>query len=777
MPDPNLQPVDTNTMIDQSSGAAPSAPASTAVNGAPQTSPLSPAPTPTPAPATQKPHPLAHALDAVLKQATGGDVYYTDPQGQRKLAPQSRGTLGKTLIAATLAGLLAPDKYRQTPYGPATDWNGTAASAVGAATAKTKEMRNRPQQLSDEAQTRKMMTLQNNSNLIALQSAQARLANEENDYKVKTDAHVQEMLTPFTEYENDRTANNDPNQPKAFVDGGRGLSHEQAMQMIQSGKAKGLGYTENNIIQDGWSDVWDAAANRMVPEPTYAILNPALKDAALPKNVTDILAKINSQYKDIHSIVGGTVRVPVNAYVSAMHDYQAVQTGRVALDRLSKELGGKGVTLEEVEKAARDGRDNKTDILTALYGLTHAVAGGQMPDQRPDNLLHVLQNSKNGSDVLALLGLSPAEAQEKMEGYKLARESKEALAKEGGIGDKAPADPDKVAALPQLAESLGLTKPQVAIAVGKPNKAGMTNGEYRQAVDKIQAQANENEKQALQAGSDDQLTKMGNRSVFENDLSSLNQVLSQRQNVRLKASNIIHDIAQQAGVDTSYFTPAALQAKADAYKDFSGDKKGSTGQQIASFNALLGHTANAVDAAERLKGKTFGIGNSPIWNTAMDVVGKQAANDPDWKTFKTSLIPVQTEISNFLAAGYAVKEHDAALMNQVLDPHETPERIAAALRSIADTSDVRLREIGQRYLSTTNTTYRDLLTPDSINTLKRLGIKSKSADFAGTLPSGWAGTQPQTMTDPRVAQAYAAAAGNDPAKTQRLARDHGWILN
>jgi len=730
------------------------------------------------APPANQPHPLSRALDAVLKGATGGNVYYTDATGQRKLAPQSRGTLGKTLIAATLAGLLSKDEYRQTPYGPVRDFNGTGGNAMAASQAEVQKMRQAPQKLSDEAQTRKMLTLQNNASLVALQSAQARLANEKNDYKLKTDAHVQDMLTPFTDYENLRTSNNDPNQPKAFVDGGRGLTHDQAMQMIQKGQKSGMGYTENNIIQDGWMDKWDEASGRMVPEPTYAILNPGLKDVTLPQGVTDVLSKINSQYKDIHQFVGGAVKVPVSAYVSAMHDYQAVQTGQATLDLLSKELGGKGVNLPAVEMAARNGRDNKADILSTLYGLTHAVAGGQTPDQRPDNLLHVLLNSPNGGDVLKLIGLTPADAQAKMEEINNDRERREALAKEGGIGDKAPADQDKVDALPALGATLGLSPAEIEAAGSKPNKAGMTQGEYIKTVDKMQAQANENEKRAIEAGDSDQMTKTGNRIVFENDPSSLDMIYTSRKNIREKAENIIHDIAQNAGVDTTYFTPAALKAKSDTLKDFSGDKKGSTGAQIASFNAFLGHTANAVESTERLKGKTFGIGNSPVYNTAMDVVGKQLANDPDWKTFKTSLVPVQTEISNFLAAGYAVKAEDAALMQQVLDPHETPERIGAALRSLADTADVRLQSIGQRYLSTMNTTYRDLLSPDSLNTLKRLNIKSKAAGLAGDLPGGWtSNNQPQTMTDLNVAKAYAAAAGGDPAKTQRLARDHGWILN
>ena len=220
-----------------------------------------------------------------------------------------------------------------------------------------------------------------------------------------------------------------------------------------------------------------------------------------------------------------------------------------------------------------------------------------------------------------------------------------------------------------------------------------------------------------------------------------------------------------------------MENKSNIVNDYNGNKKGSTGSQIASFNAFLGHTAGAVDAEKRLEGKTLGLTRSPWVNTATDALGKQVADDPDWKAYKTSLLPVQNEISNFLAAGYAVKAEDAALMQQVTDPHETPARITAALRQLAETADIRLQAIGQRYLDTMGTTYPNLMSSDSMNTLKRLGIESKALPLSQRLPRGWQNNQPQQMTNRNMAVAYVKAAGNDRAKAQELAKANGWILN
>jgi hypothetical protein len=737
---------------------------------APAATPANPA-TATPAPtmaSASAPHPLSRALDAVLKSATGGDVYYVDANGQRQKAPQTRGNLGKTLIAATLAGLLSKDEYRQTPYGPVRDWTGTAGNAMEASNKVLAERRAQPQKLSDEMQTRKLMTIQNNANLIALQSAQVRLANEKNDYKVKNDSHVAEMFSPFKEMEDDRLSSNDLTQPKTFVENGRGLTNTQVL-------SSGHKLTDSNVVQEGWQDVWDDSAQRMIPEPTYAVLNPELKNIKLSPKVADTLSRINSQYKNIHEIVGGDVKIPVNAYVSAQHDYAAVTIGTEILNQLSTEVGGKPVTQAMVEKAAREGRDGKTDILPTLYKLSHGVGADNTPDKRPENLLDIMIHSPNGDKVLGILGMTPAQADAKKEAISLKKESDLALAKEGGVGDKSPAPPEQVAATYRAVQELPEEDQHSLEADFNPK--GTTVGELKHINDKVQQIRKDNKEMALREGDPEMLTETGNRVVFENDPSSLNQILSARQNVRMRAANIIHDIAQKAGLDTTEFTPAALQAKSDTVKDYSGDKKGSTGSQIASFNAFLGHTAGAVDAEKRLEGKTFGLTNTPMVNTATDILSKQAVNDPDWKAYETSLLPVQNEISNFLSAGYAVKEEDARLMRVATDKHETPARITASLRQLAETADVRLAALGQRYLDTVHSTYPSLISTDSANTLRRLGINSKAIPLAEKLPRGWQGTVPTTMTDLNMAKAFVRAASGDKAKAQQLAKNYGWILN
>jgi hypothetical protein len=263
-------------------------------------------------------------------------------------------------------------------------------------------------------------------------------------------------------------------------------------------------------------------------------------------------------------------------------------------------------------------------------------------------------------------------------------------------------------------------------------------------------------------------------NIIEGDVARLDKVTSVRGNARQELMDAIHDEAQRRGLDTTQFSPAALENKSNTWNDYNGNKKSSTGSQIASFNAYLGHTAAAVDAEKRLAGKTLGLTGTPVINTAMSKLGKQLTDDPDWKAYETAIEPVKHEIENFLNAGFAVKAEDAKAMQEVLSPDETPARMTAALRQLADTADIRLQAIGQRYLDTMGTTYPNLMSADSMNTLKRLGIESKALPLSQRLPRGWQNNQPQKVTDKNVAQAFYLAAGKDKAKAQELAKQNGW---
>src|SRR5260370_34399663 len=139
------QTMNVNGTIPPNQPTAPASPDTTQMPLNTRQAPATPAvPTLAPQQDPNKPHWLSSALDGVLKAATGGPVMVTNPDGTRSVAQQSRSTLGKTLIAATLAGLLAKDENRQTPYGPVRDYSGTGANAIAAGEGVVDAMRHKP---------------------------------------------------------------------------------------------------------------------------------------------------------------------------------------------------------------------------------------------------------------------------------------------------------------------------------------------------------------------------------------------------------------------------------------------------------------------------------------------------------------------------------------------------------------------------------------------------------------------------------------------------------
>ena len=747
----------------------PNAPAPVPPNQ-PATTPTTPTTPAAPAanvPAPNRPHPLARALDAVLKSATGGDVYYTDPQGNRQLAPQSRGQLGKTLIAATLAGLLAPDKYRQTPYGPTRDWTGTAGSAMEASQNAFNQRRAQPQKLSDEAQTKKLMTIQNNAHLIALQSASAQLKHENQD---KNAAMVETTLAPFKEYESLRTSNNDPNQPKAFIS--QGLTHDQVIAVGPNGQPAHK-LTDSNVIQDGWVSKWNDATNQMEPEPTYAVLNPDLKDVTLPKEVTDMLNKVNSQWKDIHQVVGGTVRVPVNAYVSAMHDYSAVVTGQQILETLNETVNGKDakpLSVDAVAAAARAGRDKGANILPSLYSLTHAVAGGNLPEdgQRPDNLLHTLLTSPNGDDILKLIGLTPETAMQKADEINAERVKQLSMAKQGGIGDKAPA-PQQMIDDTQKALS-DLPPADQESFQGQFNPNGTTIGELKHINDKIQQVIQNNKTNAIRAGDPVELAKQAS-NIIEGDLSSIKDLMNARSSVRSTFNNTLQQAARDRGLDPTRYTVEAQQARADMYKDYSGTST-KTGAQINSFGTLLGHINEGFDASE-----AWTRSGSPLLNRSLAWLATNATNDQDFKRFQADIIAPAKEYMSFLNANRAEHEQDINSLDAVLNTNQTPAGVITALKSFAKTADIRAANIGQRYTQTVGTTY-PVVNPTGAAILNRLlgPGNSQAVAVSQSIPRGWQNGQGTQLTDKRILNTIFQAAGRDPVLATRIGKENGWII-
>lgn len=774
-----------NAMASLANGGVPPAATDTTQNpsGTPQTAPAqatpAAAPTPAPAPANVPGSPDANAkvaggttqnqvsphaqlFDKILKTMTGGDIKVVNPDGTVRTVQQSRGQMGRAIVAAALAGFMTPTKYRDTPYGPVVDYSASAAAAGQAGQQSIKNYRNAPQQMSDEQQTRKLKFLENNARMFSLGMSMA------NAKRAEQEQHAQDakpFMDVLHQYDNDRP--NDDSVPKAVLY--EGLTHEEAMKQAAQ---PGSGITENNFVWDGGTRPVRLPNGKMDTEATYAIINPALQKLQVTPQVADKLAKVSPQWDNLHEKIGGPVNIPQSMWVHAWHDYSNYNMVNEAMNRLAKTLDPKAKDFDISDTIRSDKR-----MLPALDKIVNGLAhpeNGQEEGQNPANLLDNI--SKYAPQLLDKLGMNSEQAFEKVTELSAKRIAEIQRAKNAG-STKEPADPTTVARLIQATQSLPPDQQKDVLPILQASD--VTKADAQKAATMIKGYQTSNQsdqtRRLLAGGDPTEIAKF----AYNTARGDLNQIdkLPSRGDARIKAMNQLHDEAAGLGLDTTKFTDSYLDTKKKMLDDWNSTNRKSTGSQVRSFDAYIGHSGAAMDALNALKSETIGLTRQPLINVASDEIGKQLTNDTNWKRWETSLAPVRNEIENFLAAGYKPSETEQQTINQILDKHETPARIAEAIKSLAETADIRLASLGKGYTETMDSNYRGLLSPDASNTLKKMGIHSKAAAYSGALVKGWDQQgNLQTLTNVPLAKQYVAAAGGDRQRAIDLARANGWIL-
>jgi hypothetical protein len=543
---------------------------------------------------------------------------------------------------------------------------------------------------------------------------------------------------------------------------------------------------KHTLLRDGSVDV-DG-----VPTATYSIIDPHVKVSMDAPSVA-IAAQIFPSWQTAFDNAGGSLQMKLGQIKAVTDQVNSVEYAEKIFgdaanskDPLLQKLGISSDVEGKIMSAVRQGTPGAQQARQTLMALENSKAAGGTLADTLNRLINDPDARPGSAYILNALGITANQAQDYIDSVQNERVRQATLAKEGGMGEKAPAAQTQVNALVQSIQSnpdmSEADKKGVMVDVPAADKDGvvrMTQGQVEKTVARMDAvittNKNNAEKKALANGDPAQLKQTAS-NIIEGDVNQITKVASMRGNARENLVNALHDEAADRGLDTTQYTQAALDNKAATQQDYSGNKKGSTGAQIASFNTLVGHIQEAANLTKKLEGKTIGLTNSPWMNTASDTIAKQFANDPDWAAYKASLAPVQNEYANLLAAGYSPKEEDAATIRQIMDPHETPARVMAALKQLATTADVRLANMAQRYIDTMGTTKPNMLSVDSRNTFKNLGIPSKTEPLTVALPRGWQGGQAQKLTNPDIAKLFVQAAGGDNTRAAELAKSNGWSL-
>jgi hypothetical protein len=724
----------------------------------------------------------------LIKMATPTQpVVTTNPDGtQTTTDARTPVSMGQLLVTGVLSGMMAKNTYRQGAYGPVLDRQAGASDAFAAGQKTGEEWRQAPQKLSDDMIARRMSTVAANvaaaHNYAALQQAQFSAQKEGTEAEA-----AQSKVLQNTADQNNATlgasadaydqALTDKDAPKAR------LVKNATWDEVMNGPFKSK-MTQQLMVQDGTRSAYDPITGRTKTIPTFSLYNPDV-DIKLNKEAVDRAAKINPQFEGMYELSGGNVKMNLTRYATVTHQINSVNHAEDTLqsladskDDLAKNLGISGNVEGRLAGVVRSNPSAMKSLLEFENATAH---GGNTADQ-----LNRLLQSDGGDAIFKALGTDRDKVTSFIEAYNNRIASARKLASEGGMGEKAPAAQDQVNKLvnsiktnPDLTDS---DRQGVMVDIPSADKDGvvhMTQGQVEKTVARMDTVISNNksiaEKNALANGDPVQMQKTASNTI-EGDPNDITKISSMRGNARANAVNAIHDEAAARGLDTTQYGEAALEAKSNMWKDYAGGQKTPTGKQLVSFDNYLGHSAALLDAQERLKEKTLGLTHTPVFNMTLKEIGNQLTDDKDWAAYSAALEPVKHEIENFLAAGYATKSEDVANMNALLSDKLPINQVSSVIRQLADTADVRLAGLGKAYVNTMGTTYPHLMSTDSQNALKRMGIQSKALPYTQALPRGWVNHEATQMTDKNMARAYFQAAGSDRNAAIALAKNNGWLL-
>lgn len=693
-----------------------------------------------------KPHPISRVFDGILKTMTGGPVMYTAPDGSRKEAPQSRGAMGKAIVAAALAGLMTPTQYREGAFGSRVeDFGATAGGAAAAGKGVMEAARNKPQQISDEMQAKKLQTMMNTTNLATTMAASTLQKHNALDAMVKSSTP---LLDSIKDYEKNRV----DNQPQALIQSD--LTHEEAL-------AKLKGHTQDwTAMLTGTKATLNPETGETEEHPVYAVVNPHVK-VPLSEEAVKLYSTINPTYKGAWEATNGKVEVPLNMAVSAQNLVNESHVLQAFAN--SDEMKSAFPKVKPANIASVIGGPDGKRVAQALDATRDAIAAGAPAYQT----LNALQTAPGGRTLMTALGLDPGQVNEYVKDQTNKAIREQALAKEGGVGDKAPVSEVQQKTLQSAINKLDDPDERSSLTAMIPPDRPLTMGEFQKVGNELRQSVQRLHEEKLKTG-DPAVLQSEADSMLNGNVSNPKDLATIRSGgARMLIDSLLQKGAEARGLNPVNHTFATQEAKARAFAEYS-DPQSKIGAQLSSFDTLMRHTAEGLDANEK-----WVRSGSPLINEKLNWLAENATNDQDYQTFRDTIIAPAKEYMNFLNQNRAEHDSDIKAMDGVLGPNATAKSALTALKVITQTADARAAGLGQRYLNTVKTNYEGLVSPTALQVMQKFGIKSQSGPLSVQMPRGWQGNAASPLT-PQAKQAFWEASGHDWQYANDLAKENGW---
>lgn len=672
-----------------------------------------------PAPAAQPATPkslhesiYAHVLNTLRGQPMF--VNRTDDQGNttRVEVPNSRQSLGKSILAGALAGMFAPgDTQTETPFGPRFDASKAIAVGGQAGVALQNQRQAQAQQQEDQAFARKQLVMKDNIDMV--HQALAMAAQNHAMLQSTVDSNQKGILASAAQYDNELSAAdaNDPSK-KAII--GSKMNHEQALAALNGH------WSDQLAVVDGVKNTRNPQTGVWEPEPLYTILNPNI-NLKMTKEQADDFSRYNPAYKGLADKVGeDNLKLALPRYLADTHSYNSLRQFEPIAERVQDALpDSEGLNLA----ALTSGKDGKA-VKDAVLDVENAMA------QHGDisSVLHRLQGSAGGALILKDMGITDEDINDYTNKQLAAQQ--ELLNKNPG---KKPVDPAKIQGLPALATSLGLDKPQTEAALAK---VPTTVDEYDTVVKGMQDQANKNRDFAAskekESGNPKDIDTLSDQLLQPNNLTTMRDIGTRG----TQREAIIAEASRKAKARGIPFDSGLINERVDFAKSYF-DPKGKDSMNRRSLNNLVQHSGNLAELNHGVESRAA--------NTAMNAIESQFGNEA-YQKFLTETAVVKDEVTNYFAGGFAPNKEQKATWDRILANEATPNQVEAFVKTIIPEAAIRLDSTAEQFKEVMGYDDPNLVYPATKAAAQKLGLDKIFAKYrsGGQLSQNLPATQPYT---------------------------------
>ncbi|MGO8811970.1 MAG: hypothetical protein ACLQJF_21130 [Candidatus Sulfotelmatobacter sp.] len=605
---------------------------------------------------------------------------------------------------------MQPTQYRQGSFGSIADTQATAANAYKAGQDVVTNAQKQAQEQSDKQQAFKIATVKNNVDAMHLWAA--------TQHEMGQDAQQQvETAAPMLKIAQDHDQNLQGTDQKAVL--GSGMTMKEALAHPEFGQA----LTRHSIIPDGVIQA-DDGSGRLVPTQTFSVIDPNVK-VSMDKDSVAIASQIYPSWQTAFDNAGGSLQMKLGQIHTITQQVQSVQYAERIFqdaansdDKAVKALGLKGDINGEIMSAVRQGAPGAAQARQSLMAMENAKAQGGSTIDALDRLVNDPDARPGSAYILNALGTTADKVSKFVRDARLEQERQAVLAKEGGIGDKAPAPPQMVTEITASANRLPRDQRDAIMAGVNPN--GMTVGEAEKLKDKVLTSIQQNRTDAANnpklGTAAPPATFVQNPNASTMDSVDLQKDLTAK-GVKLPANfEALYGIAHNANPLTTlppnprkgsnqmsaqeglafirqYLNPQYQEgdypAAAGLSKELASTKVGVAGGSLLNAGVASNHLELLGQAADALKNN-----DTQALNHLANAFGVQVGKSPA-VTFKAIADQVNQEVGKVVAGG-APHEAELQALRDNLNTDQSPEQTRNVIKSYVNLMSGRINEINER---------------------------------------------------------------------------------